>query len=83
MRGSPAAPTMGATMPPQGTPFRRVRMDDDMWERFGEAVREAEPELDRSKVIREFVRWYIGETNDLPRRPTVEAGPSSGRQRSS
>ncbi|MFC4050041.1 hypothetical protein ACFOY4_10130 [Actinomadura syzygii] len=44
-------------------------MSDDMWARFGEAVENAEPELDRSKVIREFVRWYIGETDDLPRRP--------------
>jgi metal-responsive CopG/Arc/MetJ family transcriptional regulator len=44
-------------------------MDDEMWARFDEAVRSAEPELDRSKVIREFIRWYIGETDDLPRRP--------------
>lgn len=68
MRGSAVKPkVIGAEVPP--TPFRRVRMDDDMWNRFGEAVTKAEPELDRSKVIREFVRWYLGETNDLPRRP--------------
>jgi predicted GIY-YIG superfamily endonuclease len=48
--------------------FRRIRVDD-MWDRFGQAIREAEPELDRSRVIREMVRWYIGETDDLPRRP--------------
>ena len=51
------------------TPFRRVRMNDDMWTRFGEAVAAAEPELDRSKVLREFVRWYIGDAKELPRRP--------------
>ena len=54
---------------PNGTPLRRIRIPAVMWERFGEAVRDAEPELDRSKVIREFVRWYLGEINDLPRRP--------------
>lgn len=69
MEGSTAQATMGDAVPPQGTPFRRVRMDDDMWEKFGNAVKQAEPELDRSKVMREFVRWYIGETDDLPRRP--------------
>lgn len=69
MEGSTAHVTMGDAVPPPGTPFRRVRMDDDMWARFDEAVRKAEPELDRSKVIREMVRWYIGETDDLPRRP--------------
>lgn len=53
----------------EGTPFRRIRMPDDMWEKFAAAVQQAEPELDRSKVLREFVRWYLGETNDLPRRP--------------
>lgn len=75
MRGSAGQPTtIGITVPPPGTPFRRVRMDDEMWRRFDEAVRTAEPELDRSKVIREFVRWYIGETNDLPRRPEGPKG---------
>jgi hypothetical protein len=46
-------------------------MPDDMWDTFDATVRRAEPELDRSKVIREFVRWYIGETDDLPRRPVA------------
>jgi hypothetical protein len=69
MEGSTTRAMMGDAVSPQGTPFRRIRMDDDMWERFGNAVEQAEPELDRSKVMREFVRWYIGETNDLPRRP--------------
>ncbi|WP_165969341.1 hypothetical protein [Actinomadura sp. KC06] len=61
------------------TPFRRVRMSDDMWGRFGEAVANAEPELDRSKVLREFVRWYIGETDDLPRRPAPKNGDTDTR----
>lgn len=76
MRGSELQPkSIGALVPP--TPFRRVRMDDDMWTRFGDAVTQAEPELDRSKVMREFVRWYLGETNDLPRRPHDFDQPSA------
>jgi hypothetical protein len=67
MRGSAVHHTTGVEVPP--TPFRRVRMDVEMWDAFGKAIEQAEPELDRSKVIREFVRWYIGETNSLPRRP--------------
>jgi hypothetical protein len=51
----------------------RIRMPGDMWEKFRVAIKLGEPELDRSKVVREFVRWYIGESNDLPRRP--EAAP--------
>lgn len=69
MEGSTAHATIGDAVPPPGTPFRRIRMDDEMWDRFDKAVKQAEPELDRSKVVREFVRWYIGETDDLPRRP--------------
>ena len=55
-----------------GLPYIRVRMGQAhkvLWARFGEAVREAEPELDRSKVLREFMRWYVGDTDRLPRSP--------------
>jgi len=55
----------------------RIRMPADMWERFGAAIRQAEPELDRSKVIREFVRWYLGDdAGRLPRRPHKEGNSS-------
>lgn len=57
-------------MSPQGsTPLRRIRFDDDLWSRFAEAVRDVDPELDRSKVLRQFVRWYIGDAAEPPRRP--------------
>ena len=47
------------------TPVQRFRLDADRWDRFGEA---AKP--DRSAVLREFVRWYIGEKGArLPKRP--------------
>ena len=59
----------GDDMSAEGTPFRRIRMPAEMWDRFGQAVDEGEPELDRSKVIREFIRWYVGDTRELPRRP--------------
>lgn len=55
-------------MPP-GTPFRRIRIDDDLWRQFGEAVDAADPELDRSKVIRQLIRWYSGQSDHLPERP--------------
>ena len=51
--------------------LRRVRMPDDLWERFDKAVKRAEPELDRSKILRQFVRWYVGDEGaKLPERPT-------------
>jgi hypothetical protein len=68
----------GDPLAAEGTPFRRIRMPDDMWEHFRVAVARGEPELDRSKVLREFIRWYVGETNDLPRRPD-EAPKRRGR----
>lgn len=43
------------------TPIRRVRVPDDLWQRFDDAVRAADPEADRSVVLRQFMRWYVGE----------------------
>lgn len=51
--------------------LRRFRTTDELWERFERAV-EASPdaEADRSKVLRTFIRWYIGEPGArLPDRP--------------
>lgn len=50
--------------------FRRIRLNDDLWERLGEAAKRADPELDRSKLLRKFTRWYIGDTDDVPERPS-------------
>lgn len=59
-------------MPPQGgTTPRRIRIDDDLWSRFGEAVQAVDPDSDRSRVIRRMVRWYLGEA-DLPERPATQ-----------
>ncbi|GAA4929022.1 hypothetical protein GCM10023224_05530 [Streptomonospora halophila] len=50
---------------------RKLRTSDDLWERFAAAVeRSPDPEADMSKVLRSFVRWYVGEPGaELPRRP--------------
>ena len=53
----------------EGTPFRRIRMDDDLWERLGEAVKRMDPDDNRSAVLRRFARWYVGDIDDPPRRP--------------
>lgn len=66
-------------MPPRGETFRRIRMPDEMWEAFNRAVQTADPELDRSKVIRQFIRYYIGETDEMPRRPGRR--PARGQRR--
>lgn len=53
------------------TTQRKIRIDDDLWGRFGDAVdRGPDPEADRSKVLRQLMRWYAGDPGaELPRRP--------------
>jgi len=53
-------------VPRVGSQNRAFRMDDiTIWERFGEL---AEPS--RSQVLRDFIRWYVGEIDaELPKRP--------------
>jgi hypothetical protein len=48
------------------TPLRQLRIPDDEWKPFGQAVGDRE----RTRVVREFIRWYLGrEDADLPERP--------------
>jgi hypothetical protein len=53
------------------TGLRRFRSSDELWEEFGNAVEQGpDPEADRSKVLRAFMRWYIGQSGaKLPERP--------------
>lgn len=52
------------------TPTRPIRIDLELWDRFGEAV--AQQEADRSAVLRDFMRWYVREEGaKMPRRPGV------------
>jgi hypothetical protein len=78
MRGSEVPDTVADrkadTMPPEGTPFRRIRLDDDLWQRFEGAVARADPDSNRSVVLRKFVRWYVGDINDFPQRPEPPRG---------
>jgi hypothetical protein len=59
-----------------GRDIRRFRAPDDLWERFGDAVkRSPDPEADMSKVLRQLVRWYAGDPGaELPKRPTEGEG---------
>lgn len=52
---------------------RNLRIDDDLWDAFGAAVERASPELDRSAIMRELIRWYAGETDQPPARPKGRA----------
>jgi hypothetical protein len=56
-------------MAPEGTPFRRIRMDDDLWERLGEAVKRMDPDDNRSAYLRRFARWAVGDIDEMPKRP--------------
>ena len=64
-------------MAPEGTPFRRIRMDDDLWERLDEACRRADPDSNRSMIIRRFARWYVGDIDEMPRRPEPRRPPQA------
>lgn len=53
-------------IPETHTPHRMVRIPDVRWNQFGLLVGMRE----RSRVINEFVAWYVGEPGaKLPRRP--------------
>lgn len=60
-------------MAAEGTPFRRIRMDDDLWERLDEAVKRADPDSNRSALLRKFARWYVGDIDEMPHRPQPKA----------
>jgi hypothetical protein len=57
------------TVAAEGTPFRRIRMDDDLWQRLEEAAKRADPDANRSVVLRRFARWYVGDIDEMPQRP--------------
>ena len=58
------------------TPLRTVRVDDDLWLPFGDAV-EGQGEPDRSAVLRQFIAWYLREPGaKMPKRPDQDRGTS-------
>ncbi|HEY9473132.1 MAG TPA: hypothetical protein VIS06_04685 [Mycobacteriales bacterium] len=48
------------------TPVQGFRLDRDLWDRFGEVT--GNSGTDRTAVIRDFIRWYVGEPG--VKRPT-------------
>ena len=54
------------------TPTRPVRLDDEDWEGLGEVA--AAKGTNRSALIRDFVRWFLGRPGaELPERPAASA----------
>jgi metal-responsive CopG/Arc/MetJ family transcriptional regulator len=50
------------------TPNRVVRVDDDLWRDFGDAIEDEG--TTRSEAIRTFIRWYLRRPGaKLPDRP--------------
>lgn len=48
--------------------MRAFRLAEALWIRFGEAAKAAG--TDRGSLLREFVKWYIGEAGaKIPKKP--------------
>ncbi|MFF3443602.1 hypothetical protein [Streptosporangium sp. NPDC002721] len=58
------------------TPHHPIRVEEELWETFGQLA----GKRNRAETIREFIRWYVGEPDAvLPARPgTEESDPSAG-----
>jgi hypothetical protein len=57
--------------PTRGTPTRPIRIEATLWEQFGAATGSAG--ADRSAVLRDFIRWYVGEPGaKTPKRPKID-----------
>lgn len=64
----------GMTVKETHTPARPVRIPDEDWDDFGELVGERE----RSRVIRDFIAWYLRRPKaKLPPRPSTEHAESA------
>lgn len=57
------------SMASEPTPFRRIRIDDDLWKRLDVAAKAADPDSNRSALLRKFARWYVGDIDEMPQRP--------------
>jgi predicted GIY-YIG superfamily endonuclease len=51
------------------TPNRPIRVESELWDAFGAVVGHRQ----RSGLIRDFIRWYLGRTDELPERPKARA----------
>lgn len=51
-------------MPTPGTQRTAIRIEPELWERFGEVAG------NRSQILRDFIRWYVRDKNArMPKRP--------------
>lgn len=53
----------------KGTPIVGFRIDLALWDRFRELA--DEEGVSRGRLLRDFIRWYVGRTNVAPTRPDV------------
>ena len=51
--------------------YKQFRMDDDLWQRFGAAVKSADPDANCSRALRQYARWFVGDIDQEPRRPAI------------
>jgi hypothetical protein len=59
--------------PTRGTPTRPIRIEPDLWDRFGLAA----GQQGRSPLIRDFIRWYLRMPGaKMPKRPEVSGPPA-------
>lgn len=60
--------------PETHTPIQRFRLDAEVWKEFGEVV----GDRNRSAVIGQFIRWYVGTPGEkMPRRKTARDDASA------
>jgi len=69
VRGYDVSDRKADIMAPDGTTLRRIRIDSDLWERLDEAAKQADPDTNRSVLVRKFMRWYVGDIDEMPQRP--------------
>lgn len=78
MRGFGVTDRRADTMPLGDTPFRRIRIDDDLWQRLDEAAKRADPDSNRSALLRRFARWFVGDIDEAPVRPEPRRSADTG-----
>jgi hypothetical protein len=47
-------------------------MDDDLWQRLDEAAKKMDPDSNRSVILRKFARWFVGDIDEMPSRPSKQ-----------
>lgn len=61
----------------RGTARQTIRVDTDLWDRFGAAAEQAG--TDRSEALRAFIRWYLREPGArMPKRPAADERDQGG-----